>query len=81
MQLLFFIISQGHLKVFGTGGAEGVLHGVMKLKNPIFAKGREYKNMLSKEKFEFHPIYSYFLGHFAPVCYSISKSLLSTMQL
>ena len=56
MRLLFFIISQGRLKALSTGGVEGILHGVMKLKNSIFAKGREYKNMLSKENFEFQPI-------------------------
>ena len=28
-------------------GAEGILCIVMKLRNPIFAKGREYGNMLS----------------------------------
>ena len=28
-------------------GVEGILFGVMKLKNLIFAKGRRYENMLS----------------------------------
>ena len=30
-------------------GAEGILCGVKKLKNLIFAKGREYENMPSQE--------------------------------
>ena len=47
-------------------GVEGILRGVMKPKGSTFAKGREYKNMLFKENFEFQPIYSCFLGHFAP---------------
>ena len=34
-------------------GAEGILCGVMKLKDPIFAKGREYGNMLSQENLSF----------------------------
>ena len=37
-------------------GAEGILCGVKKLKNLIFAKGREYENMLSQENFEFQLI-------------------------
>ena len=35
---------------------EGILCGVMKLKNLMFAKGREYENMLSQENSEFQPI-------------------------
>ena len=34
-------------------GAEGILCIVMKLRNPIFAKAREYGNMLSQEHLEF----------------------------
>ena len=37
-------IYQGCLKTFSTGGADGILCGVMKHKNMIFA---EYENMLS----------------------------------
>ena len=37
-------------------GTEGILCGVKKLKNLIFAKGREYENMSSQENFEFPPI-------------------------
>ena len=45
---------QGHVKEFSTGGgAEGILCGVMKLKNMIFAKSREYENIFSQKSFEF----------------------------
>ena len=42
-------MDQERLKALTTdheGGAEGILCGVMKLKNPIFIKGREYENTL-----------------------------------
>ena len=44
-------VDQGRLNALttdheGGGGAEGILCGVMKLKNPIFIKGREYENAL-----------------------------------
>ena len=48
-----------------TGGAEGILCRVMKLKYLIVAKDRESGNMLSQENFEFLPISDYILGHFA----------------
>ena len=40
------------------GGAEEIMCGIMKFKNPIFAKSREYENILaiSGKNFEFQPI-------------------------
>ena len=44
---------QGHLKALSTVGVEEILCGVTKLKNLIFAKGREYENMLSQKNLSF----------------------------
>ena len=39
---------QGHLKMLSTRcGAEEIMCGIMKFKNPMFAKSREYENMLA----------------------------------
>ena len=46
-----------HLKALSTVGVEEILCGVTKLKNLIFAKGREYENMHAlPENFEFQTI-------------------------
>ena len=42
------------------GGVEEILCGFMKLKNPIFAKGREHENMLAQESLNFSPFKSAF---------------------
>ena len=42
-RMVTFNTQPGRLKAFSTGGgAKGTLCGIMKLKNLLFAKGREY---------------------------------------
>ena len=53
MVYMFLLLFQGRLKALSTGGAEGILYRVIKLKNPIVSKGRESGNMFSQKNFEF----------------------------
>ena len=51
---------QGHLNALSTMEAEGILCGVMKRKNLIFAKGKKHENMLSQEYLYFSPFKTVF---------------------
>ena len=73
--LLHSCIIKGCLKEFSTGGAQGILCGVMKLKNPGLTTGREYGNMLSQEKFEFQPIWDCILGFLHQTHVVITRSV------
>lgn len=58
-------MDQGRLNVLTTdheGGAEGILCGVIKLKNPIFTKGREYDKALPGKFWNFSPLFKTAFG-------------------
>ena len=62
----FYYKQQGRLKALSTGGTEGILYRVMKLKNPIVFKGRESGNIATLP--EKYSVLAYLRLHSGPFC-------------